>query len=153
LTALGRRIGPLAGDRLSAFYREELVAHALAAAFFGLANPAEMARSGQLLETAYQLFPDLDRHGNLSLMRVLNLATIAGNRSEFGPHLERFGRRFLRRHPDHPVALYYLGSYLAHVGDTESAAALYRRIVDAANYERNWYTGIAAEYLARYDQD
>jgi len=148
-TDLAKRIGPLSGGESLSFYREELLAHALAAVYFGMSDPAEMERSRNLLELAYQMYPDLDAHGDLSLLRNLTLVTVAGGASEFGHNLERVGTRLLSRHPDDPLVNLLLADYSLHIGSTGKAAEHYRTIVNAGNYDPGWYTRIAADFLSR----
>jgi len=146
---LATRITPLAVGGMSAFYRQELLAHALAAAFFGMSDAAAMSRSRSLLGLAYRLYPDLDGAGDLSLLRNLNLVTVIGGAGEFGAGIERIGGRLLSRHPEDPFVNLLLGSYYAHIGSSRKAADHYRTIVNARNYEPGWYTEIAADFLSQ----
>ena len=108
-----------------------------------------MSRSKDLLEIAYQHYPDLDARGDLSFLHNLNLVTVTGDAAEFGPHLERVGILLLSRHPNDPFANLVLGSYYAHIGLTGKAAAHYREVANAENYDPGWYTQKAAGFLSR----
>ncbi len=131
------------------FYRQELLANALAASFMGAYDAAEFDRSAALLRTAFQYFPDYKTYGNASLMHNLAfLFAFAGN-TDFTENMVDLGRHLLETYPENPYINYYLGAYFDATGDLEQASQHFRTILDAENYDRNWYTEDAEQFFVR----
>ena len=135
----------------TAFYRQELLANALVASFMGAYNAAAFDRSAALLRTAFQHFPDYKSYGNASLMHNLAFLFAFSGKTDFTEKMVALGQHLLETYPENSYVNYYLGAYFDTTGDLERASQHFRTILDAENYDRNWYTEDAEQFFENQD--
>ena len=132
------------------FYRQELLANAIAASFIGRTDSAEVERSRELAALALENFSDYESYGSQSLMiLLLDLATHANDR-KFDHAIESLGEALLEKHQFDPYINVSLGEYYSHRNEKEKALEHYERITEAENFEPNWYTIEALDFLGEY---
>ena len=132
------------------FYRQELLANAIAASFIGRTDSAEVERSRELAALALENFSDYESYGSQSLMiLLLDLATHANDR-KFDHAIESLGEALLEKHQFDPYVNVSLGDYYGHRNEKEKALEHYERITEAENFEPNWYTIEALDFLGEY---
>ncbi len=142
-------IQPLASTELRAFYRQELLARAIAAGFLGRVDDAEAERSGGLLGIVFELYPEWQAYANLTLLHALGTSIELGEADALHPHMEAIGSAILERDPENPYANEHLGAYYDARGLPDKAAPYYRTILEAENYQRFWYTQEAESFFSR----
>ncbi|HAA10778.1 MAG TPA: hypothetical protein DCE41_03395 [Cytophagales bacterium] len=134
------------------FYRQEYLAHALAASFMGRGDVQEMARSRQLTQQALELFPDLTSYGNLSTLRLLSVLAPA-HPNEFGGPLEQLGASLLQENPQNPYANIYLAFYYQSQNQPDKAHDYFLTVAEATNFHPFWYTIQSLDFLGQYYQE
>ena len=132
------------------FYRQELLAQALAASFMGYADTAELARSRQLTNTALKQFPNYEKYGDNSLMHLLMVLSVYGDIREFDKIIENVGERLITEYTYNPYANYYLGAHFAHLGNQDKAFEYFNRLDVSKNFQSFWYTTEAWDFLGDY---
>ena len=73
--------------------------------------------------------------------------------NDFNDELVNIGKHLLTKDPNNPYANYYLASFYDKTGDKSQEAIHFNRIVNAANFSRNWYTMEAQQWLDTYQQN
>ncbi|NER15341.1 serine hydrolase [Leptobacterium flavescens] len=137
----------------SDFYREKLLAQALAESFMARFDTGKVQSSARLLEKTFSLFPDYKTYADISLMHNLSfLKDVAffmelGDFNVFDEQLETIGNALLSEDPDNPYLHTYLGTFYDRKGDLEKAKPHFEHIVNNANFSRNWYTAEAEGWL------
>ena len=142
-------IQPLASTEHGAFYRQELLAHAIAAGFLGRVDNAEATRSRELLGIVFELYPEWQTYTNLTLLHTLATSIDLGQADALGTHLEAVGLAILEQDPENPYANEHLGAYYDARGLPDKAAPYYRTILEAENYRRFWYHQQAENFFSR----
>ncbi len=131
----------------AAFYRQELLAHALAASFMGYGDSTALQQSKTLTQLAVDHFPEYKNYGNNSTMRLLTVLSTYGNFRAFDPVIEQLGTRLLEVYPYDPYANVSLGYHYANLGREEDAARYFKAIAEAENFRPFWYTIEALDFL------
>lgn len=134
----------------AAFYRQELLAHALAAGFMGYADSTVLQQSKALTQLAVDNFPEYKSYGNNSTMRLLTVLSTDGNFRVFDPVIEELGTTLLEVCPYDPYANVSLGYHYANLNQEETAARHFRAIAEAENFRPFWYTIEALDFLGDY---
>ena len=132
------------------FYRQELIANAIAASFMWSTDSTAVQRSKELVAFALETFPGYTGYGNQSLMILLSDLSRYGNLRDFDAAIETLGETLLE---GNPVDLYVnqaLGQHYNQVKDKEKALEHYQRITEADNVRPNWYTIEGLDFLGDY---
>lgn len=137
-------------DEFQLFYRQEILANALAAGFMGLQDSTELERSRKLTGLAFKHFPEYKTYGNQSLMQLLSILTTEANFDEFDEPIEKLGIKLLQEYEYDPYVNVYLASYYQQKGNKEQALDYYQKIVEPQNFGDFWYTVEALGFLGDY---
>ncbi|MEL7003753.1 MAG: hypothetical protein AAFN93_13605, partial [Bacteroidota bacterium] len=132
-----------------AFYRQEILANALAATFMSQVDPKELERSGRLTNMAFEHFPGYTQYGNLSLMRSLSVLANS-DPAQFGEYIESLGLSLLKQYEYNPYANIYLAYYYESIESEEKALEHYTKIAEAPNFRPFWYTLEALFFLGQH---
>jgi len=131
------------------FYRQEMLANALAASFMSQADEKELDRSSKLLSMAFKNFPNYTEYGNLSLMRALSVNS-ESDANKYGSNLETLGTNLLEKYEYNPYANIYMAYYYQSQGLGDKALSYYQKIAEAPNFRPFWYTLEALNFLGLY---
>jgi CubicO group peptidase (beta-lactamase class C family) len=137
----------------SQLYFKKLVAQSVAESFLAMYDSVKSVRSKHILEHIFKQFPDYSKYGDLTLMHNLSfLKGIALQReqvdfTDFDNQLREIGLQLVSIDNDNPYANYYLANYYIGKKQTDSARLFYKRIVNAKNFSRNWYTLEAEKWI------
>jgi len=135
------------------FYRQELLANAIAAVFTGFtySDSVEISRSKDLAGFALENFPDYKNYGDQPLMFLLSNLSIHANFNEVDKIVENLGERLLEENPLDPYTNLYLGNYYNHKNKKAQALEYYKRIADVDNYNpRAWFWVVALDLVGEY---
>ena len=135
------------------FFRKKLLAQALSTSFMARINPKNLPLSIKLLKIVFTAYPDYLEYADLNLLHTLTFIKEAvffsglGDFNDFDIQIENIGEKLLQNEPNNPYANVYLGSYYARKGINEKARFYFERIVNARNFDTNWYTREARNWL------
>ncbi len=132
------------------FYRQELLANALAASFIGHADNAEFTQSKELVTQALKHFPNHKDYENQTLMKLLTTLSIDAGYREFDEAIEQLGKRSLEVYKFDPYINVYLGFHYNNLQEKEKALIYFKNVVDANNFQPFWYTIEALDFLGDY---
>jgi CubicO group peptidase (beta-lactamase class C family) len=141
----------------SDFFRKKLLAQALAESFMARYDSSHERLTRTLLRTVFKLYPDYSNYGDLSLLhnlfflRQLSVSNKASNYEEFNEVFEAIARKLVGKDPNNPYVNFYLGTYFSDKDDRTKASEHFRRIVNAKNFARNWYTIEAEKWLKAHE--
>lgn len=132
------------------FYRQELLAHALASSFIGFADSLELKKSKKLTGLALSTYPDYETYGNQSLLRLLMVLSTYGNYRDFDEELSKIGNALLAKNKYDPYTNVYLGYHYAHVNESDKAYQHFKTIAETPNLQPFWYSLEAYDFLGDY---
>ncbi len=135
---------------LAPYYRQELLANALAASFMGFNDSLELERSKKLTKKALLEFPDHKQYGNQTLMRLFMVHSTYGNARDFDIQLEELGDELLLKNKYDPYTNMYLGYHYNQLEEAEKANEHFKNIVEAPNLQPFWYTIEACDFLGDF---
>lgn len=138
---------------LEPFYRQELLAHALASSFIGFADSLELKKSKKLTELALSTYPDYETYGNQSLMRLLMVLSTYGNYRDFDEEVTKIGDALLVKNKYDPYTNVYLGYHYAHVNEPDKAYQHFMTIAETPNLQPFWYSLEAYDFLGDYHKE
>ena len=137
----------------SIFYREKLLAQALAEAYMARFNLESFEMSSKLLEKVFTKYPDYINYADVTLMHNFSILKNLANNWELGTfdkfdkETEIIGHSLLDDDPDNPYLHIYLGPYYDRKGEFEKAKFHYESILNAPNFSRFWYTSMAQNWI------
>ena len=105
------------------------------------------------MKIVFTAYPDYLEYADLNLLHTLTFIKEAvffsglGDFNDFDIQIENIGEKLLQNEPNNPYANVYLGSYYARKGINEKARFYFERIVNARNFDTNWYTREARNWL------
>jgi len=141
-------------NEYGSFYRQELLASAMAAKFIGYGDSAKIDKCKELTAYALKNFPDSEHYGNQSLMMLLSDLAAEFNVTDFDKELVHVGEVLLAKNPLDPYVNISLGSYYNKRNKPEKAIVYYRRIADVDNYNsRAWFWVFSLYYAGEYYRD
>lgn len=143
----------LAQGEYGPFYRQELLANAIAAVFTGLTygDSMEVMRSKELAGFVLANFPDYKNYGKQPLMFLLSYLSIHGDFNEVDTIVEDLAEKLLEENRLDPYTNLYLGNYYNHKNKKAQAVEYYQRIADVDNYNsRAWFWVEALALTAEY---
>ena len=135
------------------FYRQELLAHAIAHGFLGQADQKLTDQSRRLLRKTFEYYPDYAMYGNATLLQNLMLISLGGDIEEFGDEYETLGERLLVEWEYDPYVNIYLGMHYSATGTESDALPYFHSVADAKGFSPFWYTVEAWNYPATYYRD
>lgn len=137
----------------SNFYKQKVLAQALAQSFMARFGQQNMETSTQLLEKTFEKHPDYLSYGNINLLHNMSfLKDVAfymdlGEFNLFDKQIEAISQKLLKESPNDPYLHSYMGTYYDRLGNQEKAKFHYNTIVDLDNFSPNWYTNEAKNWL------
>ncbi len=135
------------------FYREKLLAQALAESFMARFDVKKMKTSVELLNTVFSEFPnyleytDLTVLHNLTFLKDIAFHMKLGEFNEFDEKIEAISTKLLKEDPQNPYLNVYMGIYHDRKGDNDKAKYYFERIVKSNNFSKNWYTAEAENWI------
>ena len=129
----------------STFYRDQLLAQALAESFLARGNSARANESARILEMVFENYPEVENYPTLSLLHNLSfLNTIAFHYDlppfyQFDDQVLRIGTKLLTKDAQNPYANLYMGNHYLSKGDTVTAKKHFQTILSTPNFTRRWY--------------
>ena len=145
------------GDRVTQdnaeFYRKKLIGQSVAASFMARFDQSESENSKLILTKVFELFPNYELFGDLTLMYNLYILKFMDSFryqldfTDFDTQLVGIGRKLLTIDKDNPYANYYMANYHQVKGTLDSTSFYYNRIVNAKNFSPWWYTKEAKNWI------
>ena len=129
------------------FYRQEILANALAASFIGYVDSLEMQKSRELTSFTLSKFPEYKEYANQSLMRLLMVLSTSGNFRDFDSEIEEIGEALLAENPQDPYTNVYLAYHYQKIEDQQKALHHFKSIAEATKLRPFWYSIEAYDYL------
>ncbi len=131
------------------FYRQEMLANAIAGTIMWRTDSTAVRRSKDFVALAFEQFPDYAGYGNQSLMLLLSYLSTQGVR-DCDDAMENVGATLLGANPLDPYVNESLGDHYKHLGETEKAFEYFETIAESDNFNPNWYTIEALDFLGDY---
>ncbi len=135
------------------FFRNKLMAQALAESYMARHQPEKLKSSTKLLDTVFSKFPAYIEYADLSLLHNLSfLKDVAfymdlGAFNNFDTHITEIGKKLLSSEPNNPYVHSYMGGFYAREKDNDKAKHHFEKIISAQNFSKNWYTMEAQNWL------
>lgn len=150
MKAIEQRIND--NDYLRDFYLKKLQGQAVAESFLGRYEPSRAEMSKRLLRPMFKLYAAYEYADLTTMHNLLFLKEVAfqnGQRAftEFDDKINAIGRELEQNDSNNPYLNYYLGRHYEINNNADSARYFYRRVAEARNFERWWYTNEADEWL------
>ena len=140
-------------QQVGAFYRQELLGHAIANGYLGQADPTLTDQSFRLLRKAFEYYPDYTSYGNSTLLQNLMVLSLSSEIEELGDVYEKLGQELLEDWEQDPYVNTYLGMYYSKLGAVSDALPHFHTVADSDGFSPFWYTLEAWNYLATYYKD
>ncbi len=140
-------------DDDSDFYRQKVLAQALAESFMARFDLEKMKTSTQLIEKTFEKYPDylsyttINVLHNLSFLKDVAFYMDLGEFNQFDTQLEAIGQKLLKESPNNPYLHMYMGTYYDRLGNEEKARYHFKAIVNLNNFSTNWYIHEAKDWL------
>ncbi|MEL6255708.1 MAG: serine hydrolase domain-containing protein [Bacteroidota bacterium] len=140
-------------EELDDFYRDKLLAQAIAESFLARYEIERFQKSVDILKYVFENYPDLESYAdltllhNLSFLKTLDFHMELGGFNKFDQQIEEIGEMLLSKDKNNPYANVYMGAYFNRKGDMDRARKYYRAIVDTKNFSPFWYTNEAKSWL------
>ena len=138
------------------FYKKKVMAQALAASFMARFNTKNHEISSKLIQKTLTQYPNVKEYGTITLLHNLSfLKTVAfhkelGAFNTFDHELEQLGNTLLKKTPNDPYVLYYMGNFYDGKGLTQKAKLCFETIVNLENFSPHWYTNDAKNWLQEH---
>ncbi len=132
------------------YYRQAILARAIAASFIGHADHAEFEKSRQLVDLAVRNFPNLQDHSSQSLLILLTTLSKDANVRDYDQLIEQVGDQLLQKNPMDPYANIFLGFHYQHINNKQKALEHFSNIAEAQGFQPFWYTIMAYDFLGDY---
>lgn len=155
LATLESRITP-ANSR---FYLKKLLAQSIAESFMAMKDLSKTEKSIPLLEQVFKLYPDYKDYGDLTLMhnliilKALALQKRKSNFTNFDNQIENIGTKLVTIDPENPYANFYLATYYQSRDSVDYTLKFYNRIIKAKNFDKNWYTAAAENWVKENEKN
>ena len=137
-------------SEFSAFYRQEILANALAASFIGHVDSLELEKSKNLTQFVLNEYPDYKQYGNQSLMRLLMVLSTNGDFRNFDKQIVDIGEELLSKNRHDPYTNVYLGYHYMKLNNQEKAFEYFKNIAEAQNLQPFWYSIEAYDFLGDF---
>ncbi len=138
------------------FYRDKLLAQALAESFMARFDVKNMEMSKALLNRVFSEFPNYLEYADLNLLHTLTfLKDVAfykelGEFNEFDEKIEAISAKLLKEDPQNPYANVYMGIYHDRKGNLNKAMYHFKKISNATNFSKFWYTVEANNWIKEH---
>ncbi len=132
---------------------KSIKAKALADSYIARYEPARADSSKVLLAKFFSSMHTDNSTGDLALLHnLMFLKEVAIQKdqpgfNDYDQAIQDISAKLLRADPNNPYANYYLARHYEIKNMADSATLYYRRIVDAKNFDKNWYTRVAEAWL------
>ncbi|MDW3646943.1 MAG: serine hydrolase domain-containing protein [Bacteroidia bacterium] len=143
----------LSMEKSSDFYRDKLLAQAVAESFLARYEVEHFQRSVDILSKVFDMYPEVESYAdltllhNLSFLKTLDFHLELGGFDKFDEQLEKIGKMILHKDKANPYANVYMGGYFDMKGEVEKARTHYKSILEADNFSSFWYTNEAKNWL------
>ncbi|MBP2834116.1 beta-lactamase family protein [Aquimarina sp. U1-2] len=137
-------------------YRKKLLAQALASSFMARFDIQHIKTSEKLLTKVFFEFPDYLAYADLNLLHTLTFlkdVTFYKELEEFNQFdkkIETISTKLLEEDPENPYVNVYMGIYHNRKGNKEKAFYHFKRIVEADNFSKFWYTAEAKKWIKQH---
>lgn len=129
---------------------EELRAEAVAESYLGIYDLKRAGKSKELLREYFRKDSSsnsLTTMHNISILKMIAAQNNLPAFTEFDPQLKRMGNNLLAIDINNPYANIYMAECYDFSNNIDSARVFYKRIAEAKNFARNWYTNEADQRL------
>jgi len=135
------------------FYRQKLIAQAIAASYMSRYDDVESKMSKNILNQVFETFSDYKSYGDLILMHNLYILKFMDSLREteefvdFDSQFIGIGQTLFTVDRFNPYPNYYMAKYYQGKSEIDSTTFYYNRIINAKNFSPWWYTKEAQDWL------
>ena len=134
-------------------YKKKVLAQALAASFMARFDTKNHEISTVLIQKTVERYPKVSEYGTIALLHNLSFLKSVAFHKELGPfqkfdsELELLGNTLLKKVPNDPYVLFYMGNFYDGKGITEKAKVCFETLAGLENFSPHWYTEEARNWL------